>query len=340
MKILLVGALSDDPSVYTYAQSFEWALRDVGFTVETFNYRKQRLPQFFESVSTHLMNRSLIKTAQKFKPDTIFLLKAESVFAATIAQLKKQLSCRIINFYPDNPFTIWNGNSNTEVLKSLPLLDCFLSWSTMLAPALTSAGCHHVCSFPFAYDEKIFDPALEFQPATLVPYASDVCFVGTWEPERETWLVYLIQQLPQLDLAIWGNLWKEKCSNQTVKKHVRGNALYNQEMIKAFRAAKIVLNFIRTQNMTAHNMRTFEVPASNAFLLTEYTNEQANIFFTERESVVCFKNRDELVNNVTFYMQHPDKRMHITQKSNDIVKAFALTKQLKNYFKNCRIFNP
>lgn len=338
-KIMVVGAYAQDPEIYTYALSFGKALKNLGYEISTFNYREKLFSGIFSQLNHHAINRALIKQVAATKPDLLFLVKAETITAKTLETIKQKLSCKIINFYPDNPFTFWNGNSNSNVLSSLPLYNCFLSWSHMLTQPLLSAGCNHTCFFPFAYDEEIFSSQDIIKNMSGIKKEIDVCFVGTWEPMREKWLDQLITMLPSTVLAIWGNDWQEKCQSDKLKKYIRGNALYNRTMILAFSASKIVLNFIRKQNLTSHNMRTFEVPASNSFLLTQRTHEQAELFFQEGVSIECFDNGNELAQKVTFYLNNDSARQAITQKGFIAAQNFALTQQLKNYFKNCTILN-
>ena len=230
----------------------------------------------------------------------------------------------------------WNGNSNSNVLMSLPSIDCFMSWSPDLEPILKTAGSNHVCTFPFAYDPELFSQEIIISTEEQKAYHTDVCFIGTWEPEREQWLAVLKQRLPSLNLAIWGNLWAEQCTNQILKNSLRGKALYGTSMIKALRCATIVLNFVRQQNALGHNMRTFEVPASKAFLLTQWTKEQAEILFTENETIACFKNIDELIEKIIYY-SHSQEREILLQKSYEHVQKYTLPKQLQNYLNTCSI---
>ena len=336
--ILFVGAFNNDPSIYTYAQSFVSALESMGHTVIPFNYRTTFVPGtlLFGSIGTHLnqqiCNQKLIQAVHKHHPTILFLLKAEHVTAATLTTIKKHHACKIINFYPDNPFTLWNGNSTAHVVQRFPLCDCFLSWATALIPQLKAAGCSHVCHFPFAYDEKIFSSAPLAVPSN---YTTDLCFIGTWEPAREEWLSHLCRAVPQYSLAIWGNDWQQQCRDSTLKKCIRGKAVYNDTVVATIQASKIVLNFIREQNMDSHNMRTFEVPASGAFLLTQRTHEQAALYFTEGESITCFTTPQELVEKITFYMTHEHERCTIARNGLERVQQFTLTKQLHSYFNNC-----
>ncbi|MFA5306225.1 MAG: glycosyltransferase [Candidatus Babeliales bacterium] len=332
MRILVVGAFSSDPAHYTYATSFQRALTKLGHTVESYNTRPTGILAY---VQRH--DAALINVARKFCPHVMFLIKAETITVQTLRRIKQQTSCAIINFYTDNPFTLWNHNSNAKVLERLPAIDCFLSWSKMLVTPLLSAGCPHLCIFPFAYDETIFNNQNTITDNEQKAYAADVCFVGSWEPEREQWLSVIHRQLPHVQLAIWGNGWQKECRDMSLKSCIRGAAIYHETLIKALRSSKINLNFIRTQNMTSHNMRTFEVPASGSFLLAQRTPEQASDYFKEGESIACFGNLEELVNKVTLYLRYDDVRQHIAQQGHLRAQEFTLTRQLQRYFATCPV---
>ncbi|HBS47704.1 TPA: hypothetical protein DEO28_05070 [Candidatus Dependentiae bacterium] len=343
-KILVVGEFT-----YGGASSSYWSIfLDLGFDAKVFNLNKIHrnffcnlgkisfLVSFFHDL---YINYSLKNTVKIFNPDFIFIAKGENISFKTIRYLKNNFQSKIVNFYPDNPFCFWNGNSNSNILLSLPFYDYFLIWSKMLIPVLESVGAKKVEYFPFAFDENLFDQKIMITKEDVEKYTSDVCFVGTWEPYREKWLNDLILKMPNLDLAIWGNEWsKNLASNSPLRNHLQGKAIYGIEMIKAFRLSKINLNFIRKQNITSHNMRTMEVPASRAFLLTERTVEQAQELFTENENIVCFSNVDELVEKIKFYLSNEKKRIGIMQKSYEKIQEYKLKDRLKNVLKKMGAF--
>ena len=333
-KILLVGAFSSDPAVYTYATSFYKAFKKLGYEVEKFNPRKlftsKRFIRF-KKTNDFLCNVFLYRKVVQFQPDLIFFIKSENIFPATLRRIKSRFDTFIANFYPDNPFVFWNGNSNSNILLSLPVFDCFLIWSRMLMPVLESAGCKNVYYFPFAYDSDLFKLFDEFIKKDCF---CDVCFAGTWDKEREIYLTKLCEKMTNLDLGIWGNMWSENLpKNSVLRNKLKGKAIYPPELINIFKNSKIVLNFIRKQNMTSHNMRTFEVPASGAFLLSERTQEQAEFLFIEGESIECFDGIDELAEKIEFYLDNEFKRLEIINKSKQVVIDFTLEKALENFLK-------
>ncbi|MFA6527145.1 MAG: glycosyltransferase [Candidatus Babeliales bacterium] len=340
-SMLIVGAASENPAIYTYAPSFHTTLKSLGYQATTFFNVKQSfiplinnrtiasLPGAAQKINTVLLNKALVSHVQKHRPRIIFFIKAHTIFSETLVALKKYGAPTLINFYPDNPFVCWNGNSNEHVLKAFPVYDHFLIWSQMLIQPLLSAGCKQVHYFPFAFDEVLFNQEIFITQEDHTRYQSDVCFIGSWDTQRAWWLEHLVHRLPHLNLTLWGNGWQDNLGKTSpLRKHCRGPALYGTEMIKAFRLSHINLNFIRTQNMTSHNMRTFEIPASNAFMLTQRSHEQAKMLFTEGQSIICFDSLDELAQKVVQYLNDPEQRHTLTEQAWIKAHNYTLKKEL------------
>ena len=376
-NIILVGKSSTNPQRYTYPSSFYRTLKNLGYDISLINYDLSTnswlklIPfRLRKLLHTKVINYELKKSVLSVKPDLILCIKADLITPETLEFIKKKLpKTKIAIFYPDNPFTFWNGNSNANILNALPLYDYFLIWSKLLIPALESAGAKNVRYFPFAFDENIFPtPQVEIHilretrpsdpssfeglrmnsgragfcdPTIAHPepvegcyisktYSCDVSFIGTWDPDREWWLTELITHMPNLNLAIWGNRWTEHLPpTSPLRKHLRGKAIYTTKMLKAFACCKITLNFIRQQNMTSHNMRTFEALASNVFMLTQRTNEQTTAPFIEGENIECFATPDELMKKIAFYLDHDTIRKSIANKGQQLAQQFTLRKQLQ-----------
>lgn len=380
-NVILVGKCSTNPQRYTYPSSFYTTLKKLRYNVILVNYDlsasfettigllRMSVLRLFPSrlhnfLHTKLINYQLKKAALTTRPDLILCIKADLITPATLRFIKKKLpKTKMAIFYPDNPFTFWNGNSNANILNALPIYDYFLIWSKLLIPALESAGAKNVRYFPFAFDENIFptpqaeihilretrpsDPftgsgrAGFFDPTIAHPdpvkgcyisktYSCDVSFIGTWDQDREWWLTELITRMPKLNLAIWGNRWTENLPpTSPLHKHLQGKAIYTTEMLKAFSCCKITLNFIRQQNMTSHNMRTFEALASNVFMLTQRTTEQTTAPFIEGENIECFATPNELMKKIAFYLDHDTIRKSIANKGQQLAQQFTLRKQLQ-----------
>jgi spore maturation protein CgeB len=98
-------------------------------------------------------------------------------------------------------------------------------------------------------------------------FHSDVCYVGRRD-EREEWLVRLTSNAHLL--KIWGYGW-DKTPFTALRPHIAGGALNEEEMVKAFNAAKIVLNL---QPIATHHRcqttRPMKSQGCGAFQLTDF----------------------------------------------------------------------
>lgn len=338
-RILLVGKISSDSSIYTYATSFLHALRELGFLVDAFNVKRNylpwpaahhdSLPSWLKRINNIIINWRLKVAVRQSKADFVFVIKGENIFP-TVIRMMQQQGCYVINFYPDNPFCLWNGNSTGHLLYALPLYDLFLIWSRDLMPLLLAAGSRRVEYFPFAYDPMVINASTVVSDENYAHYATDICFAGSWDTEREYWLTALCKAMPHLRIAIWGNGWDRVAGeNARLRDCLRGIAIYGGEMVKLFKCSSIVLNFVRKQNMEGHNMRTFEALASGAFLITQRTKDQSSDPFSEDYNIVCFSTLEELIKKISYYLEHPEARLLIVQRGMQLAQEYTLTQQLK-----------
>jgi spore maturation protein CgeB len=69
---------------------------------------------------------------------------------------------------------------------------------------------------------------------------------------------------------------------------------------------------VRRANRDDHVMRTFELPACGAFMLTERTDTHLELFEEDREAA-HFSSPDEMVSKVRYYLTHDCERMRIAE---------------------------
>jgi spore maturation protein CgeB len=125
-------------------------------------------------------------------------------------------------------------------------------------------------------------------------WGSDVVFVGHFENDGRLELLEAIAAAGY-DLRIWGFEWEEPMRRSAVLRGLPppvylGGDAYN----RVLNASKIVLCFLSTINRDTYTRRCFEVPASGAFLLSQYSDDLATLF-AEGVEADFFRNRDELL---------------------------------------------
>lgn len=81
-----------------------------------------------------------------------------------------------------------------------------------------------------------------------------------------------------------------------------------------FGSSKINLNFSGVPNRDRMGLkgRTPEVCLAGGFVLTEYAPGLENYFEIDRE-IVCFKNSEEMIDKINYYLAHDEERRAIAQ---------------------------
>jgi spore maturation protein CgeB len=259
-------------------------------------YRRLRLAR----LNNEIVNRRVRQMAAAFRPDFILLTKCENIFLSTIQWLKQHTQAVIINWDHDNPF--WVSNTSMELLRSLPFYDAFAIWGKFLIPVLYSLGCQRVEFVPMPFVKQRF----QTPPVDDSALRCDLAFVGIGSPERAEMLRHLVD----FDLGIWGN-WDFLPSDDPLRRCVRGRRLDGQHYATVLQTAKIAINVLNMQCRFGSNTRTFEATGCGAFLLTEYTREQAEDLFIEGQEIACFRSAEDLREKVQYYLSHEDERQRI-----------------------------
>jgi spore maturation protein CgeB len=87
------------------------------------------------------------------------------------------------------------------------------------------------------------------------------------------------------------------------------------EKSKAFNGAKIVVNTFQGE-VEGVNLRTFEAAGCGAFQICEYRTALEELFEIGKE-IVIFKNRDDLLEKVEYYLTHPEERKRIANAGHE-----------------------
>jgi spore maturation protein CgeB len=299
-----------------WAATFERSFRELGHPTTILDdqrlYRNLSLLQrnryfhhFFWRILALPLQKKIIGKTIKEKPDLILILKGWLIQPQTIIKIKKSLpNTLIFNYNPDNPFNSWaHGNSNSWVRKSIPLYDTYFIWGKFLQEPILKAGAKRFEYLPCGYDPKLHYP-VKVSAEQKEIFGSDIAFVGTYDEERKSWL----NQLLDYDLKIWGNSWEKAGKN--LQKKWQKREVVGEDFSKVCNSAKILLNFLRKQNGSAHNMRTFEIPACGGFELATRTEEHVG-FFKEGKEMDFFSSPGELKQKIDFYLANPELREKI-----------------------------
>ena len=276
------------------------------------------------------INSELLETVKKMRPDIVWAEKQE-YFKPDVLREISSLGIKLIHYTPDPYFSLsWK---QTKLLDAcLPLYDCLITSKLYELDDYKKVN-PNVIYMQLGYSEQVHRPSFPDDPAVNDAYASDVSFVGGWEPRREEYLDALAHNV-DCTLKIWGYGWEflqdgrwtprrwwamhrnaggESFAireNLLLGKAVQGSEIYGDHYAWALSGAKINIGFLRKICPDQHTTRTFEIPACKSLLLADRSNEHLE-FFKEGVEADFFSDKEEMNDKVRFYLGNDKVRQKV-----------------------------
>jgi spore maturation protein CgeB len=249
-------------------------------------------------------NDLIVDTASWLRPDFLLTSKGTFVEAETLRILRR-MGIRLYNYYPDPSLFAYNS----VFVDSLSEYDC-LFYTKIHWKGKAFLECLRESMFvAHGYDPEIHR-RVPLGNVERGEYEHDVIVIAIHTQHKEKVLDELVSRMPCVDLAIWGNSWKEHCRSSRLKPYIRGYALTGTSYATAICSAKINLAIMSSHSVGLEDQtttRTYEIPACGGFMLHERSPELLTLF-TEDEEVACFESPEELVAKVKFYLTHASAR--------------------------------
>ncbi len=156
----------------------------------------------------------------------------------------------------------------------------------------------------------------------------DVTFIGKPLKPRLNVLRFLIKN--KINLKIFGRGWE----NYPEFKNFYAGQLESKDLIKVINQSKINLSLLKNEYGALHfKGRVLMFPSCKAFSLTEYFNKCLE-FFKKNKEIVMFKNNEELLEKIKYYLKHEKEREKIAENSYIRVKEnHNVSKDFKEMFK-------
>lgn len=307
MKILLVGAFQHP----MYAPAFESGFKALGHEVlsikyEDYLYGASTIGNFLSRVQTrfhygiHLYkyNNDVIRSAESFNPDYIFLYRCYNIWPSTVVKLKKA-GCFVFTYNNDDPF---NGIPDNYFYRYfhliLPLVDINYIYRKKNFIDYEKAGSRNTkLLLPYFIEKNNFFEDCEDD----IPIA----FLGHFENDgRDKYIKALIDA--DIPVKVFnGSDWQNAPLFEDIKNCIESGKRgieYNHTINRC----KIALVFLSKLNSDTYTRRCFEIPATKTLMLSEYTDD-LNEMFPSDECAVYFKSMDDLVEKCKLLLLHPEE---------------------------------
>jgi spore maturation protein CgeB len=257
-------------------------------------------------------NEQLLKSAATFKPEVVIAFKGVLVRPETLRAMR-QSGARLYNYYPDGSVFV----HRSMFPESLAEYDCvFYTHRHLLGDVEKRVTLRKAIYLPHGYDPELHHPyATSKEEQTLLGH--DVNFIGAYFPSKERLLAALVKAMPEIDLKIWGERWRESCTTKELAPFIAGTGLFGASYSKAIGASRINLGIMTgliggSSSGDQTTTRSYEIPACGGFMLHERNSEVLELF-EEGKEISCFGSTEEMAEKLRYYLANPAEREAVAQ---------------------------
>jgi len=243
--------------------------------------------------------RELLDAVRRFRPDLLFVISGEVFDLDTIARLRA-LGVRTVLWTGDDPY------QRGRELVAAPAYDRVYVFDPWYIPVLRANGVREPGYLPMAVDPSLYRP-IDVSAAERARFGGEVCFVGTYYPNRDE----LLHDLRDFPLRIWGGGWPLAVARpwHPLRQLYCGRA-FGEDVVRIYCAHRAVINIQHPQSRMGQNMRTFEAPACKSLTFTEWTAELPRLFRVDEE-IIAYDSLGTLRGKLRHYLDHPDEAERI-----------------------------
>lgn len=288
--------------------NFRSALDGMGHEVTAFDFLARE-----HAVGREAMNAELLSIAERSEPDVaFFFLFKEEVAASTI----EAIQAPTVNWFADDH---WRFDDFTRHFA--PSFDWSVTTDAESLPKYRALGYDRVILSQWACNRYSYDRVTD-------ELAHNVTFIGQPHGGREK----LVSSLQEAGYPVecWGYGWPN-------------GRVDHDEMVRIFASSAINLNLSNSSTMSwtprmrvgavvrgrrpwspkrrsQIKGRTFEVPGSGGFLLTEHVPHLGEYFDIGRE-IATFDSDRDLTKQVRYWLEHPEERAAVADAGYRRVRA-------------------
>jgi len=241
------------------------------------------------------LNRKLLETVQQERPDVLFcVLVHYEIWTETLDLIRSAFGVRVVNWGTDDS---WKYEQFSRFIA--PHVDLYATTYASTLDLARGQGLTNFHRTQWAADKGNLLAPL---PARNCRFPAS--FVGSAYGNRTKWIEMLRSR--GVEVQCFGHGWRD-------------GVLEDDKLVAVMRQSVICLNFADSPPQLSGGgsrfnrqlkARTFEVPGSGGFLLTQ-TAEGIEDYYLPGREIAIFNGLEDLVSSIRYYLEHPDERDRI-----------------------------
>jgi spore maturation protein CgeB len=132
----------------------------------------------------------------------------------------------------------------------------------------------------------------------------------TWEATRQYRAKCVAQTLPFNPLIVGDPGWNIQFRHSGYAWRMHSELAYYSDLPRFYPWSTINFNCTSKQMKGAVNQRVFDVPATGAFVLTDW-REQMDALFEPGKEIICYREPEEAGDLIRYFLRNPEKRLPI-----------------------------
>lgn len=254
--------------------------------------------------------KEVIRACRDFCPRCILAVGIAPVESRALREIGK-LGIRRLNYLTDDP---WNPAHRARwFTKALGMYDYIFSPRRSNMDELKAVGCRNVSYLPFAYVPELHFSQLAASAGEEAMLDCEVLFIGGADRDRIPYITAIIKA--GFKMRLYGGYWERF---RETKAYAAGH-IDSETFRKVITRTKVALCLVRKSNRDGHSMRSFEIPAVGACMLTEDTEEHRQIFGKERENTLYFKTAEEMTKKLRFLLADEGERKRLANNIKNLI---------------------
>lgn len=321
MKLLIVGDWHSDLHEEELSKSF----KRLGYEVQGFKWFHYFSGHFLSQLTNraqnkflwgpllYALNTDLINTCMTYKPDLVFVYRGTHIFPESLQKIKSFFPhCTLFGYNNDDPFSpkqpsyYWR-----HFIAGIPYYDVILAYRHSNIEEFKRFGAKKVGLLRSWFVPDRSYP-VELQKKELAQLSCDVVFIGHYEPDnRLACFEEIIDQGFSFHLYGPPRYWASPLKKSKNLQHLDPiRMVWGDDYNNALCASKIALCFLSKLNRDTYTRRCFEIPATQTFMLSEYSNDLASLY-EEGKEAEYFRSPAEMIDKIRFYTQNDTARQKI-----------------------------
>lgn len=266
------------------------------------------------------INADLVREARRVQPDVLFVYRGTHVTASALREIRSASPrTYLVGYNNDDAFAEAQARWPwRHFIAAVPEYDRVYAYRTRNIDDLRRAGARSTgLLLPWYVPSIHYRRELTSEERRM--FGCDVVFVGHYEPDgRLECLAALADAGVRLkifgpDRGYRGHDWNQPLqSHASLRQFVPTSEVWNDDYAKALSGARIALCFFSKRNRDVYTRRCFEIPATGALLMSEYSPELAAMFRPGAEADY-FTSPADLVDRVQRYLRDEPARARVAE---------------------------